>query len=631
MIQLNGKTQTILFPKNKDSWGPYTLVFHSELSQRNYTYENLSDEGSRGYLTFTINTSNIAPGEYNYSIYDFEDEEVGIGLAVCDIEESNPTVKYYEISATIKEYVPKFRPVEPMKVFLPEGFIAYTATTIPWKMVSALPWAMTVYLDGGQVGQTIYGESGTTEGVIEITQNLTNENRTYEFAYGDEDGEYAFSANATQSGLPFSVSISTPDEIPASGTEISYTVEYSQRNTIRTAEVYLYKNGELIQQRSYGMYPYGFSSYFEVPANTTREEITYRVEVKTNETPIYESVSASSECVQLVDEYKFTRFTIEMLEDGDITWENVSVYYNLNPDGSGDQYGQLDHSISGLHSGDIVEFYQIEDTPNQSFYNAVISSNAKHNVYGNIMSLLYVNYETATTLNVESQFRNLFHPGSGGWNRSLMDVSNLRLPATTLTPSCYKEMFIGCKNITKAPALPATTLAENCYQSMFHFDESLEYAPVLPATGLAFYCYCAMFADCTGLRTAPALPATALADGCYYQMFFRCTDLETAPALPATTLVGGCYSNMFEGCTNLENAPELPAKTLTLVCYSAMFYGCTNLHYVKCLATDISATFSTSGWLSGVSETGTFVKASGMNDWTTGDNGIPSGWTIENA
>lgn len=629
MIQLDGKTQTIHFPKNTDGWGPFTLTFHSELSQRNYTFENLSDEGSRGYLTFTINTSLIAPGEYNYSILDYDENEVGKGLAVCDIEESNPTVKYYEISATVKEYVPKYRPVEPMKLFLPEDFIAYTATTIPYKMVSALPWAMTVYLDGGQVGQTIFGESGTTEGEIEITQNLTNENRTYEFAYGDEDGEYAFSAYATQSGLPFSVSIFTPDEIPYSGTEISYTVEYSQRNTVRTAEVYLYKNGELIQQRSFGMYPYGFSSYFQIPTNTTRDEITYRVEVKTNKTPIYESVSASSECVQLIDEYQFKRFTIEMLEDGDIEWEGPNLYYDIIRDGERDAGYQLYHSIDGLLTGDVVEFYVNEDNP-VSFNSKTLTVTRKHNVYGNIMSLLYVNYETATTLNVESQFRNLFYPGSGGWNRSLMDVSNLRLPATTLTPSCYREMFSGCKNITKAPALPATTLVENCYQSMFHFDESLEYAPVLPATGLAFYCYTSMFADCTGLRTAPALPATTLAEGCYYQMFYRCTDLETAPALPATTLANNCYMEMFENCTSLTTAPELPATTLVQGCYWYMFNNCTYLSYVKCLATDISALIATTSWLSGVSETGTFVKDASMDDWTTGADGIPSGWTVEN-
>ena len=34
------------------------------------------------------------------------------------------------------------------------------------------------------------------------------------------------------------------------------------------------------------------------------------------------------------------------------------------------------------------------------------------------------------------------------------------------------------------------------------------------------------------------------------------------------------------------------------------------------------------GWLTGVSETGTFIKASTMTSLPSGSNGIPSGWTI---
>jgi hypothetical protein len=62
-----------------------------------------------------------------------------------------------------------------------------------------------------------------------------------------------------------------------------------------------------------------------------------------------------------------------------------------------------------------------------------------------------------------------------------------------------------------------------------------------------------------------------------------------------------------------------------------MFNGCSNLNYIKCLATNISASGCTSQWVNGVSSTGTFVKHPDMNDWTTGAKGIPSGWVIENA
>jgi len=57
-----------------------------------------------------------------------------------------------------------------------------------------------------------------------------------------------------------------------------------------------------------------------------------------------------------------------------------------------------------------------------------------------------------------------------------------------------------------------------------------------------------------------------------------------------------------------------------------MFLGCSNLSSITCLATDISAEYSTTGWVYGVAGSGTFTKDSSMNDWTTDENGIPSGW-----
>jgi hypothetical protein len=138
-----------------------------------------------------------------------------------------------------------------------------------------------------------------------------------------------------------------------------------------------------------------------------------------------------------------------------------------------------------------------------------------------------------------------------------------------------------------------------------------------------------MFYGCTSLTTAPVLPATTLANNCYEQMFYGCTSLTTTPSiLPATALTWSCYRNMFAGCTSLTTAPELPATRLVNNCYYFMFARCTSLNYVKCLATDISATDCTKSWVALAPGTGTFVKAPGMNDWTSGWDGIPSGWTV---
>lgn len=212
------------------------------------------------------------------------------------------------------------------------------------------------------------------------------------------------------------------------------------------------------------------------------------------------------------------------------------------------------------------------------------------------------------------------------------------LPATTLADECYYAMFEGCTALTDAPALPAMTLTYACYDNMFRACTSLTQTPELPATSLAYDCYYGMFWDCTSLENALALPATTLANNCYNSMFYMCSSLVNAPELPATTLSENCYVSMFYGCSSLEKAPELPASTLVKGCYSYMFTNCSKLNYVKCLATDLTANDNpndwqraTNQWLYGVAATGSFVKAEGVDAWTTGDSGIPEGWTISEA
>ena len=259
-----------------------------------------------------------------------------------------------------------------------------------------------------------------------------------------------------------------------------------------------------------------------------------------------------------------------------------------------------------------------------SYYNT-FSGTAKVNVYGNIMSLISEDsFANNKTLTANYTFNKLFYKYT-----NILSAENLVLPAKTLTSNCYAGMFYGCTSLTSAPVLPATTLANQCYYGMFQGCTSLTSAPVLPATTLATECYSNMFYNCTKLTTAPELPAKTLASNCYAYMFEGCTRLTTAPVLPATTLAKWCYASMFGGCTNLKNAPELPAKTLANYCYRYMFSDCTNLNYIKCLATDISATSCTSNWVSGVASTGTFVKDASMSSWTTGTSGIPSGWTVQ--
>ena len=182
------------------------------------------------------------------------------------------------------------------------------------------------------------------------------------------------------------------------------------------------------------------------------------------------------------------------------------------------------------------------------------------------------------------------------------------------------------KNITDYTTFE--TANGQTFYSLFFNQTSLYDASLLKlnAHNLANSCYTGMLRGCTNLTQAPELSATILNDHCYESMFYGCTSLVQAPELPATQLTEYCYRDMFYNCKSLTKAPELPATTLASNCYYSMFSGCTNLKYIKCLATDISAANCTKNWLSGVASTGNFYTPASTN-WTTGESGIPSGWT----
>ena len=283
--------------------------------------------------------------------------------------------------------------------------------------------------------------------------------------------------------------------------------------------------------------------------------------------------------------------TISISTDNGVTWTGKTSST------SGKILATLNTGEKMLIKGDNSSYATTEGSYNY------FTSTKQFVLEGNIMSLINsTNFENLNTLTSERTFYSLFYNCS-----KLVSAENLSLPAMTLTRDCYGSMFVSCTSLTTAPALPATALAQNCYAGMFHNCSSLTTAPALPATTLANYCYKYMFWQCKSLTSAPSvLPATTLADGCYYDMFAVCTSLTTAPALPATTLVDRCYSGMFDGCTKLNYI-------------KAMFLTDPNYQ---------SNNVYTLNWVRDVAASGTFVKNSQATWNLTGNDGIPTGWTV---
>jgi hypothetical protein len=287
-------------------------------------------------------------------------------------------------------------------------------------------------------------------------------------------------------------------------------------------------------------------------------------------------------------------------EDGQFKLSGNSVSYSLD---SGTTWTSLasDTYSPTVSSGNCIMLKATNPTLVSGGGIGKFISTGQFDVEGNIMSLVYGDdFETATTLSNNGQFRSLFDG-----NTNVINASGLTLPSTNAPQDAYRSLFYNCTNLVTAPLeLPATTLGESCYKFAFRY--------------------------CSSLTTVPTLPATNISQSCYSYMFQGCTSLTSVPSnyLPATTAYVQCYEYMFSGCTALTTAPELPAATLAEKCYRYIFNGCRLINNITCLATNNSAANCTTSWVQGVAASGTFTKNANMTAWGRGNNGIPNRWTI---
>lgn len=147
------------------------------------------------------------------------------------------------------------------------------------------------------------------------------------------------------------------------------------------------------------------------------------------------------------------------------------------------------------------------------YWDFVIGGTGTVAASGNIMSLLDRSLSREDV--PEYAFVKLFNN-----NPALVDVNDLRLPSTSLSQFCYREMF-SYTGITSAPTLPAITLAKGCYSQMF--------------------------SNCTKLTTAPDLPSTTLADNCYQMMFYMCDKLNYIKMLATDISATNCLDYWVSG------------------------------------------------------------------------------------
>ena len=290
-------------------------------------------------------------------------------------------------------------------------------------------------------------------------------------------------------------------------------------------------------------------------------------------------------------DYSLDYFTIESLQDSNTikiakakSPANLSLSYSID-DGSTwtDLTISAGRDFTTINTGDKIIFKGVNNSFSNawdSYYRFNASKNFK--VYGNVMSLLSGDNFTSNSEFASGTTCNLCGLFYG--TTTLVDASDLILPATTLYQSSYNGMFRGCTNLVNGPKLlPALNVPQDGYSSMFE----------------------------------------------------GCVKLTEGPEISATTVSGNTALNrMF--CMN-RNSKVTAAMTKSPILritnpssynnvYQQLFCGNGNLTEVTILAQGTNLSFT--NWLANTNAGGVIKKLQATT-FTSGSNGVPSNWTTQ--
>ena len=600
MVEINNKTeaQFVFYPKTQRSTGPYTLHIHSELSQKDWYFEDVEDKASlHDYYKFYIDYRSVDDGEFNYFI--LENEEVmdtglmriGIGKANArGYDTPNEIIQYDMYAEPTERYEDKDVTITENGEYTitpDEGYnaIAQVNLTVEVSCDDAYNSGYTDGYESGRTdGYTAGYDSGRTDGYAEGYESGRTDGYTDGYNVGYMAGYEAGSEACGRDYLTIHNTSSQPTTVDITPSSVlEGTFEYRKTGGVWTT----------------------ISGYTRVTLENG-EKVEFR-----GDNPQYSEDYSNNTNIRVFG-------------------GSAEVYGNvmsLIADAAEFQAGS-DYNFCGLFQNS----YSLTDASNLSLPSG-LTQGCYQNMFKGCNTLTGTPELNATQI-VQSCYEGMFEGCS-----SLTTAPDM--PGQNLAKYGYKRMFANCGSLrNNIPAsLPGDLAYYACCYEMFLNCTSLTTAPALPATEIHGSAYMNMFKGCSSLTTAPELPATILTSGPddigedttgithYSGMFWDCTGLTTAPAiLPATgTLPGSCYSHMFQNCTSLTTAPILPAEDQGSFAYGEMFRGCSNLNYVKCLSQN---TNNTRDWLNGVAETGTFVKDANTT-WQRGPSAIPVGWVVE--
>lgn len=295
---------------------------------------------------------------------------------------------------------------------------------------------------------------------------------------------------------------------------------------------------------------------------------------------------------EVVHDYSQDYFTIESLQDSNTITavkngsnKNPVFYYSLDNGTTWSNQTLSSGTITfgTIDTGDKIIF---KSTNNQlaSNWNQYIRFNGSKNfkAYGNAMSLLNEDNFTSDSEFVTGSTYNLCGLFYG--TTTIIDASNLILPAETLIKGCYNGMFRGCTNLQYGPKL-------------------------LPALNVPMDAYSSMYEGCVSLIEGPEISATTVSgDTALNRMFCMNRGSKVTAAMTKSPILR---------ITNPSSYNNV---------YQQLFAGNGNIVEVTILAQGTDLSFNI--WLANTNGGGVIKKLS-TTTLSSGTSGVPSNWTTQ--
>lgn len=643
MIEILNKAEQhyVYFPKNDEQHLEiYELVLHSELSQKNYSF-NLTDDGnSSRYYKFNIDFSNVDDGEYNYSISGYDTGLIRIG----DID-ANHTVNSFDDEIEVIQYnaggMKQRYQLKEIEIIangvyniLPDaGYDALSKVVATVNVPSSghsdeemeekyEEGYNSGYTEGYNSGSTIGYTSGITEGIAQQKVKLIGFNINSNGTYTRPDGWSAVTVN-----VPTGSTINNQNKNVTITANTAMTVTFDNGYTgLGNVDINVnvpqtgHTDAELEEKYQSGYtagyasgrtdgYSQGYVEGYEVGYNegqSTSGVHFFNLTVNLASTSIAGLIDNAVVTVSYNGQntsktYQGRGVTFELLPGIDYTISFNYVNDYLTP---ANIYGTT--TWGGARSVTATYEYVAPDIPYSEQYLTLeiisggtlafrnkYSNNSKEFKYsknGGEWNILYfagpnssvVNQSTLEVdagdkIRLKSDNQTFSQAGQENYIEQSGNTGAMRYKVYgNIMSLAYGDNFIGQTTIPSSYYFSRLFAG---YSSSTDRNKLVDASNlVLPATNLTNYCYAGLFENARYFVAAPSvLPATTLTEGCYSNMFYGCTLLTTSPIINASTLATSCYANMFYQCINLTTPPTLPVTTLAENCYYNMFSRCTSL------------------------------------------------------